>query len=95
MYKIYVQTIDWTCEESAEKAKLAMEKTLESLSPEKYHLWAETWHKWYYCVWPDNYEVNLPELEDACTQAELVGLEGWASEPKTGHGITIHVDKLT
>jgi len=94
-YKINVETYDWSCEESAEKAKLAMEKIISNLTPEDNDRWGEAWWTWFFSEDDDDSFLYVQEIQDACTQAELIGLEGWASEPKTGHTVDIYVDKLT
>ena len=95
MYKINVETYDWICEQSAEKAKIAMEHIISSLTPEDTRRWAEAWLRFEDGEDVDDDYLYHQEISDACNQAELIGLEGWASEPSTGHSVTIQVDKLT
>jgi len=94
-YKIWVETHDWTCEKSAEKAKLAMEKTIENLTPEDKDRWGQAWWDWDFSEDDDDSYLYIQEIHDACNQAELVGLEGWASMPTGGHSISITVSKYT
>lgn len=94
-YKINVETYDWSCEQSAEKAKLAMEQTINSLTAEDNDTWAEAWLRFENGEEFDDDFLYNQEILDACNEAALSGLEGWASEPSTGHCVTIQVDKLT
>ena len=94
-YKINVETYDWTCEQSAEKAKLAMEQTIASLTPKDNDSWAEAWLRFENGEEVDDDFMYEQEIFEACNEAALVGLEGWASEPSNGHCVTIQVDKLT
>lgn len=88
-YELIAETYDWICQESAEKARHHMQSILNKLSPNDNELWGRAWVAWSNGDdIGDNY-LYVQEIQEACTESELIGLNGWQETPNTGHCVTI------